>query len=154
MSALSANRSTVRDNKPIARLYAPIADNVHIYQGALVQINASGYATPAGTATQSDSHTFVTWGRAAREYDNTVTGHSLGALLVEVEVGIEYWDILATDSLAQANVGATVYAEDDHTVRATSNSTTRAAAGKLVGVVTLQGYTGTQAKVSHISNAL
>jgi len=147
MAALSANRSTTRDNGPIFRASYPIADNVHIYQGALVQLLTTGYVTPAGTATQSDSHTFLTVGRAIREYDNTVSGHSLGALIVEVEYGIMEWDILGTDTIAQSAVGTLVYAEDDHTVRATSNSTTRAAAGRCVGLITLPGFASQQAKV-------
>lgn len=147
MSVLLANRSTSRDNKPVFRLKAPIADNVHIYQGALVQINASGYATPAGLATQSDTHLFFTWGRSFKEYDNTVSGHSLGAMIVEIECGTEYWDILGSDTVAQAQVGTLVYAEDDHTIRASSNSTTRAAAGRLVSVTTLPGFASAQAEV-------
>lgn len=148
MSALTAPRSTVRDNKPVFRASFLIADNVKIYQGALVQINpATGYVTPAGTATQSDSHTFLTVGKAIATYDNTVPGHSAGALVVEVEFGTDYWDILSTDAPAQANVGGQVYAEDDHTIRLTSNSTTRAVAGRLLALTTLQGYTGQQAQV-------
>lgn len=146
MAALTANRSTTRDNKPVFRSSFPIADNVHIYQGALVQLNG-GFATPAGLATQADSHLFLTVGKAIKEYDNTVVGHAQGNLIVEVEFGILEWDILGSDTIAQSAVGTLVYAEDDHTVRATSNSTTRAAAGRCVGLITLPGMSSQQAKV-------
>jgi hypothetical protein len=147
MAALTANRSTNRDASPIFRIFAPIADNVHIYQGALVQINASGYATPAGAATATDTHLYLTWGRAPYEKDNTVNGHSLGALIVEIECGIEYWDIDGGDPMTQANVGGLVYAKDDHTVGPTNGSTHYAVAGRCVGLVTLPGITSQQAKV-------
>jgi hypothetical protein len=142
MAALSANRPTDKsgDKTLQQRVQIPIADNVHIYQGAQVQINAAGYATPAGTATQADSHTFLALGRAFEEYDNTVTGHAQGALTCEIEQGCFLWDILASDPVAQANVGATVYAEDDHTIRATSNGTTRASAGRLLALVSVSEY--------------
>jgi hypothetical protein len=84
MAALSQNRPTARfgglDGGTVAnRIPVPIADNVHILQGGLVQANASGYATPAGTATTVDTSTYTTLGKAYREYDNTGSGHALGA---------------------------------------------------------------------------
>lgn len=155
MSALSANRPTDRlggvdSGVVVNRIPTPIADNVHIFQGALVQADTNGRATPAGLATQSDTHLFVTIGRAFREYDNTVTGHTAGALTVEVEQGCFSWDILGTDTVAQAQCFTNVYAEDDHTVRATSNSTTRAVAGKLLAILTLPEL-GSQALVQTIT---
>lgn len=147
MGNLSANRSTSRDNKPIFKESFPIADNVHIYQGALVQLNTAGYATPAGAATTADTHLYFTVGKAVREYDNTVVGHALGALQVEVEYGTSYWDMDGTDLSTQANVGGLVYAKDDHSVGPTNGSSHFAAAGRLLGVVTIPGMTSQQCKV-------
>jgi hypothetical protein len=150
MASLSANRTTQQyatEAMPVKAPGIPIADNVHIYQGALVQYNASGQATPAGTATTADTHLFVTAGRSTREYDNTVAGHAAGALTVEVEYGAFLWDNSGTDPVAQANVGKTVYAADDHTIAATSNSNVLASAGKLLGLLTVPGFTNAQACV-------
>lgn len=155
MASLTANRPTDRQGGTdsgvvVNRVAIPVADNVHIYQGGLVQVNGSGYATPAGTATQADSHTFITAGRAYEEYDNTVVGHTLGALTAQIDQGAFGWDILGSDTVAQANVLQNVYAEDDHTVRAGSNGSTRAVAGKLLAVLTLPEF-GTQAIVQTVS---
>jgi hypothetical protein len=141
MAALSANRPTDKsgDKTLQQRVQIPIADNVHIYQGAQVQIVA-GYATPAGTATTADTHTYLALGRAFEEYDNTVTGHAQGALTCEIEQGCFLWDILASDPVTQADVGTTVYAEDDHTIRRTSNTSTRASAGRLLALVSVSEF--------------
>jgi len=116
------------------RIAVPVADNVHIYAGALVQVNASGLAVPANVS-NADSHTFVTFGCAEAEADNTVAGHTSGGITVTILQGVFLWDIgTAGDALTQANVGATVYAIDDHTVGATSNTNVRASAGRLLGI--------------------
>lgn len=137
MANLSAARVTDQYGGTVSpiplRLSAPVADNVHIFEGALVQIDAAGRATPAGTTTTADTHTFKTWGRAFADYDNTVVGHSAGAFTVEISVGAFLYDNSGSDPVAQANVGLTVYAADDHTIAATSNSNVLASAGKLLG---------------------
>jgi hypothetical protein len=119
MTALTANRPTekVSPNLPIPlRDYAPIADNVHIYQGGMVQLDVSGRAVPAGTS----GAVGMVVGRSVKEYDNTVTGHAAAAFVVEYEFGAFYWDIGSTgDALVQADAGASVYALDDHTVAKT-----------------------------------
>jgi hypothetical protein len=117
----------------IERIPLSIADNVHIYQGALVQMLA-GIAYPAGTANTADTHTYTTVGRSLFDYDNTVVGHTAGALTVEIAQGAFAWDNgTAGDALAVGDIGANVYAIDDHTVGKTSNSSTRAVAGVLIG---------------------
>lgn len=142
MAALTQNRPTDRKGGVdggviVNRFEVPIADNVHIFQGGLVQANASGYATPAGTATTADTHLFTTLGRAYREYDNTVTGHALAALTVEVEQGAFTWDNDSNNPVVQADVGKDCYALDDHTVSHDGNSSTSAVAGKVLALVTL-----------------
>lgn len=115
------------------RIPLSIADNVHIQQGALVQMLA-GVCYPAGTANTADTHTYTTVGRSQFDYDNTVVGHAAGALTVEIAQGAFAWDNgTAGDALATTDIGATVYAIDDHTVGKTSNTSTRATAGILIG---------------------
>lgn len=155
MAALTQNRPTDRfggvdSGILVNRIPVPIADNVHIFQGALVQANATGYATPAGTATTADTSAFTTLGRAYREYDNTISGHTLGALTVEVEQGAFSWDNHASDPVTQAEVGKAVYADDDHTVRKTSDTNTRAVAGKALCLMTLPEL-GDQVMVQTVS---
>jgi hypothetical protein len=150
MAALTGNRSTQQyatQAIPVKAPGIPIADNVHIYQGALVQYDGAGRAVPAGVAAQVDTHTFRTVGRACREYDNTVAGHAAGALTVECEYGAFPWDNSGTDPVAQADVGNTVYAADDHTIAKTSNTNVLASAGKLIGLLTIPGFANAQAVV-------
>lgn len=124
MAVLTAARITekVSPNLPIPlRDYAPVADNVHIYQGAMVGLDVNGRAVPAGTA----AHVGPVVGRAVKDYDNTITGHAAAAFVVEYEYGAMYWDVgTSGDALVQADVSVgngaskwlTVYAIDDHTV--------------------------------------
>lgn len=147
MTALTARRLTdqfggVNGGVLAERIPVPIDDNVSIQQGALVQ-TAAGFAVPAGHG--SDSHTYVTIGRAANAYDNTIVGHAQSAATIEVDQGCFLWDIgTSGDALTQANVGTAVYAIDDHTVGATSGSSTRAVAGKMIALI------GTQAVVQTV----
>ncbi len=115
------------------RLFFPIADNVIIYEGALVQVNASGLATPAGIATTADTHLYHTVGRAQQTYDNTVAGHAASAFTVEVAQGAFEWDNSVGDPVAQADVMTTVYAENDSIIAKTSATSTLAKAGIFVG---------------------
>jgi hypothetical protein len=143
MAALTQNRLTIQSGVSgvlAQRVSAPVADNVHIYTGALVQADGNGNATPAGTATQADTHLFRTLGVAEAEADNTVAGHTAGGITVTVRQGVFLFDIgTAGDALTQADVGNTVYAIDDHTVGKTSNTTTRASAGRLLGIDAASG---------------
>lgn len=124
MSALQANRATSQvggiSGPAVERLYLPVADNVHIYEGALIQVEG-GYAYPAAaTGTTASS---LTVGRANSERDNTGSGHTAGGISVEVAQGCFEWDNgTSGDALAQSNFGATVYAIDDHTVGLTSGT--------------------------------
>lgn len=93
--------------------------NVHIYTGAIVQLDAAGYAVPAGAAYASAGQT-VTVGVAYAESDNTIPGNTQGGMTVTVRPGVFLMNIgTSGDALAQANVGQTVYAIDDQTVGAT-----------------------------------
>lgn len=148
MAALSGNRPTAQaggiSGPVLERFSIPVADNVHIYQGALVQVTG-GYAYPAGTANTADTHLYVTVGRANAEADNTGSGHTAGAISVEIAEGCFLWDNSGGDPLAAADAFTACYAADDHTVAKTSNSSALAKAGVFVGIdpVTLQAKVST-----------
>lgn len=149
MAALTANRPTDRYGAQVIpnRAPNPIADNVHIFQGGIVQADANGNATPGGAATQADTHTFRTMGRAYKEYDNTVAGHAAAAFTVESEFGAFLLDIAAGDPVAQADVFNSVFLVDDHTIGKTSAANTLAVAGKLLALITVPEFASTQALV-------
>lgn len=148
MAALLANRSTRRYGAKVWGLYTlPVADNVHIYEGAQVGINSSGYAVPM-TATTG----LQIAGCAQAEADNTVSGHSAGGITVDVWSGDYLYDIgTAGDALTAGNFGALVYAIDDHTVGAVA--TGRSLAGILVGIDSSNGLAAAQAIVRQFVGA-
>ncbi len=105
--ALTKDRATPRrDGHPFP---FPVAADTEIFGGSLVALE-DGYLVPAKTDTG-----LVAVGRAEQHVDNT--DGAPGALTCEVMPGVYPWDNSAADDmLAQADVGATVYMVDDHTV--------------------------------------
>lgn len=91
----------------------PVAAGVHIYEGAAVSVNASGFAKPLAAGED-----FV--GFADCEADNT--SGSAGAIFVSVRHKGKV--VLAVTGAAAANVNDAVYAsaDDTFTLTATSNS--------------------------------
>jgi hypothetical protein len=102
--AVTANQ--VIEKREGRRSY-PVAASVHIYEGTLVFLTATGYATDV-TATGVNG--FV--GVAVGEADNS--SGSAGDLTVEVWAEGEF--VLQGTGFAQADVGSKVYAEDNYTV--------------------------------------
>jgi len=102
--AVTANQ--VIEKREGRRSY-PVAASVHIYEGTLVFLTATGYATDV-TATGVNG--FV--GVAVGEQDNS--SGSAGDLTVEVWAEGEF--VLQGTGFAQADVGSKVYAEDNFTV--------------------------------------
>ena len=82
MTILSGYRDTRRmgDDVIPGILDLLVADNVHIFKGAIVGL-AGGYAAPAGSACTK------VVGIAESEADNTQPGHAIGAKRVRVRQG-------------------------------------------------------------------
>ena len=114
MVALTAARNTPQALDGKRRI--PVATNVKIFQGSLVQINNAGFAVP-GSATAAN----VAIGRAEEPADNT--GGANGAISVDVRRGIFRF------ANSAAEIGKTVYVVDDQTVAKTNNAGARPAAG-------------------------
>ncbi|MGQ9919846.1 MAG: hypothetical protein ACUVRZ_00795 [Desulfobacca sp.] len=84
----------------------PVKGSTKIFAGAMVAVDSTGYAVPAGNTT---GHRFV--GVAMEQVDNT-TGAN-GAATVRVRTaGVFEFD---ATSISQANVGAEMYVVDDQT---------------------------------------
>jgi hypothetical protein len=90
-----------------------VADNVKIYEGALVAIDSSGYAIPLSGAGQKFA------GIAEAQADNTVTGHTAGGIRVRVNYARER-RMLPVTGAAQNQVGLPVYASADGTLTMTA----------------------------------
>ena len=126
MAALAAPRATPRrDGVTFAR---PVAAAALIYQGSLVCLLATGYATPGAVST-----TLVADGLAKDTVDNS--DGAAGDLIVEVERGVFCFEnSAAADAITIAEIGDNCYIVDDQTVAKTSGSATRSVAGKIEDV--------------------
>lgn len=124
--ALSADRNTPMKDGELVNV--PVATNTKIYAGALVALNASGYATPGAVAA-----TLTYLGRAEEQVDNT--GGANGAKTVNVRRKKAFkWKNHGADAIVQADLGKTCFIVDDETVAKTDGTATRSAAGKVVGL--------------------
>jgi hypothetical protein len=123
--ALNADRNT--QARAGEFLVLPVAANAKIYAGALVVVNASGYAAPGSTATGLKAA-----GRAEEQIDNT--GGANGAKNVTVRRGVFKFKNAAADPVGTAHVLGDCYIVDDETVAATDGTGTRSKAGKVLAV--------------------
>lgn len=131
MSALAAARNTPSSGtgglSPL--LSWPIADNVKCFEGGIV-VSSAGFAQPATAATG-----LVCLGVALKTVDNTVAGHTAGALNVPIQRG-QFWfaNSSAGDAIAAANRGGPCYLVDDQTVALTDSNASRSLAGTVIAV--------------------
>ena len=123
MTALAQDRNTpLRDGREFT---FPVAAAKKIYAGALVCLNATGFATPGAVAT-----TLKTVGRASAQVDNSLGAD--GAVTVTVRRGVfRFANSAAADLIAAADIGADCYVVDDQTVAKTNGAATRSIAGKI-----------------------
>lgn len=126
MAALTANKNLE------ARAYVkgldpfPVAASTVIYKGAIVALNAAGFAVPA-----ADTAGLQVVGIAHDKVDNS-TGAN-GDKNVIVEYGREY--LMAAASITQALVGDLMYVVDDQTVDDAAGPTNDIAVGRLTRFV-------------------
>lgn len=124
--ALAADRNTpMKDGELIA---VPVAANAKIYAGALTVANATGYAAPGSTAT-----TLTYLGRAEEAVDNTGGADGAKTALIRRGKAFKYKNSGA-DPVTQAELGKACYIVDDETVAKTNGTSTRSAAGIVVGI--------------------
>jgi hypothetical protein len=114
--SLSANRDVPHLVDTELRRYA-VAGSTHVYRGALLGINASGYVTNLTAGL-----TFV--GLAYEEVDNTSGADGAKTIRVYTEGDFQH----ALSGAAVADVGKPVFATDENTLTLTDN-------GSYVGVI-------------------
>lgn len=126
MAALTADRNTPARSGSVRE--PPVKAATKIYAGAMVAVDASGWAVPAST-----SATLKVIGRAESAVDNS--GGANGDQRVRVGSGIyRYGNSASGDLIALKDVGSPCYAVDDQTVALTSASSTRSVAGSIYDV--------------------
>ena len=136
MAALTQNRPPnqyggIESDVLPNRFYLPVAAAVKIYQGALVVVDSSGNANPAGNA--SGAYVAGVMAGCADEAADNTNG-AAGAAFVTVRQGAFYWDI--SGALTQASWGQKVYAVDDHTVILSNGAPNVTVAGMFIGIDT------------------
>ena len=124
MAALTEGRNTIMVPDGTT-MVLPVAAGVTIYDGALVVINATGYAEPAKKAASLKAV-----GRAECLADNK-NGED-GEIYVTARRGVYSWDNDETNAVGLAHVMGSCYIVDDHTV--TSLATGSSVAGKVLGI--------------------
>lgn len=124
-AALTQDRNTPQRDGDIINI--GVAAGKKIYAGALVALDANGYATPGATAT-----TLKGLGRAEEQVDNS--SGSNGDVAVNVRKGIFRFANEATDQVTAADIGNNCYIVDDQTVAKTDGTGTRSVAGKVFDV--------------------
>ena len=125
MTAITARKDTRRQEAVI--LPFPVEEATKIVEGALVSVNAAGYAV---NATDTASERVV--GVASAEADNTSGAD--GAIDVTVWTGGAH-TFVSGFSATIANVGDNVYAVDNQTVDLVGTTTNNIQVGVVVGVL-------------------
>lgn len=106
----------------------PVAADDLIFAGAIVMLDANGFATRGHTAT---GLTYV--GRAQNSADNR-DGMD-GDMYVNVRRNKAFkWKNSSADPIGQSGLFKPAYVEDDETLAATDGTGTRSAAGIVVGI--------------------
>ncbi len=123
--ALNKPRDTIERSGVL--LSIPVAAGAILYQGALVAVTATGFASPGAVAT-----TLKGAGRAETTVDNT--GGADGAKSITVKRGVFRFKNHGADAITQADLLADCFIVDDETVARTNGGNTRSRAGKIVGV--------------------
>ncbi len=107
-----------------------VAGNGSSYAGGLVALNASGYLTKVpGPGMAND--TYKVRGVAHERF--AAPSATDGEIVARVDRPriVQGLKVLDTDPVTIADLGSIVYAEDDETIRRTSNTSTRCVAGVL-----------------------
>lgn len=120
MAALAQDRDT--PERRGLNFGMPAAASKTFYRGAMVAVNAAGYATPGATAT--------TLKGLGRVKGRVTSPGADGAVTVEYERGVfRFGNSADADLITRADIGATAYMVDDQTVAKTNGSNTRSPAG-------------------------
>ena len=113
MAALIAATATTEISNGARHLILPVKGSTTIYQGALVALDASGYAVPGSKAA-----TLTAAGRAEETVANTGAD---GAASIRVARGVFVFDNAAdSEKLTAVHVLKPCYIADDQTVTATA----------------------------------
>lgn len=126
MSALTSARDTSQLLNRGTHLCLPVKGNTTIYQGAMVALDASGYAIPGKKAAGLKA--------AGRAEETVINAGADGTAMIRVQRGVFIWDNTATaaNQLGAAHILGPCYMENDQTV--TALATGASLAGRVIRV--------------------
>jgi hypothetical protein len=132
--ALTTARATQKrlDRSADMKYRVPMAASTTLYKGALVCLNASGYAVPGSTATTLTALGVLGDQSFGLSLDRVVNSGSAGDVKVDIEGGTFGFDGTGGDLPTIADIGKVVYITDDETVCKTG--TGKSIAGTLVEI--------------------
>lgn len=125
MTALSSDVQIER--KEGLYLGYPVKASTTIYSGALVAVDANGWALPG-----ADTAGLVFQGVANQAADNS-SGSNGDKTVVVSRTGL--WKLTLGSTISQANVGDKVYLSDDQTVDLAANTTNDVLVGVIAGFI-------------------
>ena len=126
MTALNQDRNTLRRDGQ--QIEPGVAANVQIFAGALVAINAGGFAVPGSTAVGMA-------GAGVAEFRADNRGGVAGAIRVRLNrQPHQFGNSSAADAITLADIGNPCYIVDDQTVAKTDGTGTRSRAGRVFDV--------------------
>ncbi|MBM1816258.1 hypothetical protein [Pseudosulfitobacter pseudonitzschiae] len=130
MTALTEGRNTPEALGPMRS--TAVAASTKIFAGAMVMVNATGFAVEGRTATG-----LIGLGRSEETVDNSDGAN--GDLSVQWKSGsFRYTNSAGADEITAADIGNPCYAVDDQTVAKTDDTGARSPAG-LIDFVDAQG---------------
>ncbi|WP_279204071.1 hypothetical protein [Intestinimonas butyriciproducens] len=137
MAALTSARDTIEIANGGKTLALPVKGSTTIYQGAIVALDANGYAIPGKKAAG-----LTAAGRAEETVENTGAD---GAVLIRVTRGVFVFANTATTSnkITAAHVLKPCYMEDDQTV------TALATGASVAGLVTRVDDSGVAVEIGY-----
>ena len=127
MAALSGDLGIVRRDGVMQGL--PVEEAQVIYLGALVMVNAAGYAQPGADDYADPAHIFG--GVATERVDNSAGGDGAATVVVYRRGQFRF---ACASSATQANVGDKVYLIDDQTVALAADATNDIYCGIIAGI--------------------
>jgi hypothetical protein len=108
-------------------VYYPVAQNVQLYPGGIIALDAAGYATPA-----TDAPNLWVVGRCD-EYGPSTEGLYNGGAFVKVRRGIFAYTNSTADPCSQSDVGNVVFIESDSVINK-SGGVNKVPAGRLIEI--------------------
>lgn len=146
MTALTGPRLTPQrmNGDFLTQIQVPVKANAVLFYGAIVCVDASGFAVPGSTSTTLRAiGVLQTSGGFGVPGPSIVGGSVNGSVIAPVTSGGAFKvDNDPLDPISQADIMKSCYITDDATVSRTSGGSTKSVAGQIVGIASAEAAGG------------